>query len=515
MIPGPSSLTDLLPRPSFAEGLPGVFALRDRAVVWVSAAGSARALFAAERLAELIGDEFGVSLDVQSLPGDGVSLSIGDSGRHELIAGGGDLGSEGYVLEVTENAARVQSATPEGLFWGTMTLRQLAEHCDGGPAIRCARIVDRPRYRWRGFMIDSGRSPNGLPKIKRIIRICSALRLNLLVFREGDDELCSVRYDTNLLGSRNPYAFTMGEIRDLVDYGDRYGVTVAPEIESLGHSTAKGFHYPELVSGGFEHPYEGIGVHVRKSHLAPADPRSYALLESVYREWFSILRGPFAHLGLDEVRLDPEVQARHLEGLLPVVGRVARSCGKDVTPIVWADAPATPGEFRGRVIRCLWAYGDSVERVGPENSHLVRQGLLDLSEPGCEEQVMMAAGSGSGHTPGSKTCYEDAFLNLAEWAIWGAGRPNFTGLLAVQWSGNMTDEWLPDFATAADCAWNPPERVPEFDAQMARVRQQLSRLRDAVSPPTGEVDPPAWDGIWLRGGRWHEDIVHRQRPGAA
>ena len=46
-------------------------------------------------------------------------------------------------------------------------------------------------------MIDSGRAPNSLPQIKRILRICSAFKLNLCIFREGDDELNAVRYRTN------------------------------------------------------------------------------------------------------------------------------------------------------------------------------------------------------------------------------------------------------------------------------------------------------------------------------
>ena len=368
-------------------------------------------------------------------------------------------------------------------------------------------VDPRPRYALRGFMIDSGRAPNSLAQMKRIVRVCSALGLNFVVFREGDDEMCAIRYRTNRLGSQDPYALTMNEVEEFVEYADSYGIAVVPEIESLGHSTAKGRYYPELVSGGFEHPYEGIGVHVRKSHLAPGDPRSYELLESIYDEWFPIIKSPLVHLGLDEVRLPKEEQARHLEGLLEVVDRVAARHGRKITPIVWADAPKTPEKWRDRVIRCLWAYGDDKMRVGFQNEHLIRQGLRELSAEGCRERVFMAAGSGSGHTPYSKTGCEQAFANLAEWAMWGKDRPNFEGVLAVQWSGNMLDEWLPDFACAADVAWTPPDSIPDFSTQMARVRERLSHIRDAADPSADEVDAHAWDGIWLKDGEWFEDII--------
>lgn len=507
----------LLPKPRLCQALGGQLRIPRSASVKVSAAGSYRALHAAHRFAELVEQEFGVGLPVIEEDRGFCEIAVtvdGTAADHPPLAPEHDLGSEGYTLEVSDRSARVQSPTAEGLFWGAMTLRQLIRRANSGLVVPGVRIVDTPRYRWRGFMVDSGRSPNSLPKIKRIIRICSTLKLNFMVFREGDDELCAVRYNTNTLGSTNPHAFSMDEARDLVDYADRYGIKVVPEIESLGHSTAKGFHYPELVSGGFEHSYEDMGSHTRKSHLAPADPRSYELLESIYQEWFPVIRSPLVHLGLDEVRLETETQSRHLAGLLEVVDRVSRKHGKRIAPIVWGDAPPTPPDWRGRVIRCLWAYGDTVEPIDLANPHLLKQGIAELASEGCREQVFMAAGSGSGHTPHSKTDYEHAFGNLARWAMLGSDRPNFTGLLAVQWSGNMLDEWLPDFAAAADMAWNPPVEAPGFEPEMQRVRGQLSRLKDARSPAHDEIDPPAWDGIWLRDGRWHEDLVAAVRAAA-
>lgn len=118
------------------------------------------------------------------------------------------------------------------------------------------------------------------------------------------------------------------------------------------------------------------------------------------------------------------------------------------------DAPETPAPFKSKVIRCLWEYADGLE-VG-ESLHLFRQGIRALSEPGCTERVFMAGGSTSRHTPLSKSSRLDAYRNLADWSRWGADRPNFTGLLAVQWGGNMLDEWLPDFLAAAEFGWTPP-----------------------------------------------------------
>ena len=100
----------------------------------------------------------------------------------------------------------------------------------------------------------------------------------------------------------------------------------------------------------------------------------------------------------------------------------------------------------------------------------------------------------------------EAFGNLARWAAWGKERPNYTGLFAVQWSSNMLDDWLPDFLAAAEYAWNPPDEVPPFEPELARIQAQLARLADAAHPKPEEVDRPAWDAIWLEGKEWGEDI---------
>jgi hypothetical protein len=301
----------------------------------------------------------------------------------------------------------------------------------------------------------------------------------------------------------------MAEIREISAYATSRGITLIPEIESLGHSTAKGFHYPHLVEGGFAQPYPGLASHTRKSHLNPADERSYDLLAAMYDEWFAFLPSPLLHLGLDEVRLPMETQTKHLARLLPLVMDVGQRYDLKPRPIVWADAPATPTAYADRVIRCLWTYHN--RPVSDTTPHLVEQGIQELSQPGCETPVFMAGGSGSRHEPYTKGDYEGALNNLADWARWGRDLSNVIGLVAVQWHGNMLDDWLPDFLAAADFGWHPPEHKPAHQALMARIQGHLNTLRDVTDPDPDEVDPPAWDGIWLRDGTWYEDIMSGMR----
>lgn len=506
----PEEITEsLLPHPHRLTLLSGDYPL-DEACVAVCMAPTA--CLAGDRLSEIIAQEWGLRLPVRNEATDGecVLYITKDQGPQRVHMPDNHvdntLDDQEYLLRVDSNGAAIRAGTPRGLLWGAMTLRQLITTRNNAVTLLGVEIRDRPRYELRGFMIDSGRAPNSLPKLRRIIRICSAFKLNALFFREGDDEMNAVRYSTNQLGSLNPFAFSLKELSALSIYAQTYGVTLIPEIESLGHSTAKGLHYPELVSGGQEDHYEGIGVHVRKSHLAPCDPRTYELLESVYDELFAALHQPLIHLGLDEVRLSAQAQAHHLTQLLPRVFRCAEKHGVKAAPIVWSDAPQTPDEFKDRVYRCLWEYGDGDE-IGLENERLAKQGIDTLSEQDCHQRVLMAGGSGSGHTPYSKSPYDAAYRNLAQWAKWGDERKNHVGLFAVQWSGNMTDQWLPDFVAAADFGWTPPAHIPAHDGLDSRIRQHLARLTDASAPQPEEVDRPAWDGIWLKKNQWDKDIL--------
>ncbi len=499
---------DLLPRPQTVAWNEGCLRLGpDQAIQPLGG----DAVFAAERLAALLQEESGRSVAVREpLPArSGAAGLLLWAGAETAPPDGLPDHPEGYVLTVAPSGASAWARTAAGILHAAMTLRQLAGPDGDALVFPCVSIRDWPRFRWRAFMIDSGRSPNSLPKIRRIIRICSAFKMNSLVFREGDDELNAVRYRTNPLGSENPYALTMEQVAGLVDYARRFGVTVIPEVESLGHSSAKGRHYPDLVSGGFEHDY-GFVRHLRKSHLAPGDPRSYALLRSIYEEWLPLLTEPMLHLGLDEVRLPAEEQERHLKGLLQLIDQLSERHGRQIVPIVWGDAPPTPARWKGRVIRCLWNYGDG-EPNTPDNPHLVKQGAPALLSGSSAEPVFLAGGSGSLHVPDSKSGCREAVLNLLSWARWARDAGNAAGLLAVQWSGNATDAWLPDFVTAADFGWNVPEGPVEPEGQLARVASHMSRLRDAACPPPGEVDPPCWDGIWLKDGDWFEDIVSGMR----
>lgn len=412
---------------------------------------------------------------------------------------------EGYALLVRESGVRLVAKSAQGLHWGLMTLFLLVrKDASGSLLVPAVRISDWPHYRWRGYMLDTGRSPYSVAQIKRTIRICSVFKLNFLIIREGDDELNAFRYRHLPLGHKNPYALKISDLQELIDYGQKHGIAVLFEIESLGHAGAKSLYYPDLVEGGIYNEYWPGFSHRRKANLKVNDARTYQLLENIYDELFPLLKTSMVHLGLDEVRLPEEEQAQHMQRLLPIVDRVGKRYGRKMQMIVWSDAPPTPKNFEERVIRCLWVYDSKVD---PNNKYARQQGLDVLTQSDCRQKVFMAGGSGTHHQPYSKGDYHGAFLNLASWAMLGEKYSNFIGLLAVQWSSNIIDEWLPNFLMAADFGWKVPAKIPEYARTMKRIGTNLQKLQDFISPDPDDTNRPAWDGLWLNGRYWDEDIM--------
>ncbi len=417
------------------------------------------------------------------------------------------LGDQSYVVVIKKESIKVSANSYRGLLWGMMTLKQIVTSpVVTNGAIPCMAIKDKPHYIWRGFQLDAGRAPFSMGLIKRMIRICSVFKLNQVYFREGDDELNAVKYDNLPIGHKNPGALTINQIKELIDYAEKYGMDFIPEIESLGHVSAKAFHYPALIEGGFEEEYWDGFSHTRKSHFKIDDPKTYNLLESIYDEWFAILKTPMVHLGLDEVRLPAEKQAKHLEKLLPLADKVGVKYGKEMTFLMWSDAPPVPEAYQDQVIRCLWEYGDGSE-ISLQNRHLINQGIKKYSGKNSTQGVIMACGSGSKHEPYLFTGQKRAYRNVAEWALFGKNRPNFMGIYAVQWHGNSVDLWVPNYLMVADLGWSPPDTMPDIASELQRIKMHRDLIRDAANPNPDEVDRPVWDGIWLDGNHWEQDIM--------
>src|SRR5206468_11042862 len=111
------------------------------------------------------------------------------------LGGGAGLGEEGYELTVTPSSIRLTATHPAGLFHGAETLRQLLP-VQGPRRIGAIRIRDRPRFAWRGAMLDVARHFRSVRDVKGFVDLMALYKLNRLHLHLSDDQGWRIAIDT-------------------------------------------------------------------------------------------------------------------------------------------------------------------------------------------------------------------------------------------------------------------------------------------------------------------------------
>jgi len=229
---------------------------------------------------------------------------------------------EAYSLQITADGVFIRAGDAAGLYYGGVTLWQLltAGIETALPiTLPALQIEDRPRFAWRGFMLDSSRHLQSTAQIKRLIDQAARHKLNTLHWHLVDDHgwrLEIKRYPklTEIGAWRIPAGkagrapdgqplgyggfYTQEEARDIVAYAAERHVTIVPEIEMPGHARAAIAAYPELGSTGEETTVAPEwGIH---PFLFGVDDATSAFLENVLREVMGIFPGSYIHIGGDE-----------------------------------------------------------------------------------------------------------------------------------------------------------------------------------------------------------------------
>ncbi len=380
----------IIPAPASIETRRGTFQLGDGATI---VAEDVRGLPVARYLAELLARTRGLALEVAASPAASGAVRL----ELEADARGSP---EAYTLEVTDGGITVRASDPRGLFYGAVTLWQLAtaDAADAGPAkIPQLSIEDGPRFAWRGFMLDSARHYQPPAFIRQLIDWMALHKLNVLHWHLTDDQgwRLEIRRYPELTrtgawrkpagaGNPQPYGgyYTQAEVRELVAYAASRFVTVVPEIELPGHAQAAIASYPRLGTGGTPPVSPDWGVH---DWLFNADETTLDFLEGVLSEVIELFPGEFVHVGGDEAvknrwESSPRVQAR-------------------IRELGLADEAALQGWFVARIGRFLDAHGrrligwDEILESGvPARAGIMswrgQQGAIDAARAG--HDVVMA-----------------------------------------------------------------------------------------------------------------------------
>jgi hexosaminidase len=223
---------------------------------------------------------------------------------------------ESYILDVSTASARLRASTPLGTMHGLQTFLELVDVSPDGFAAPVVTIQDKPRFPWRGLMLDSARHFIPLEVIRRNLDGMEAVKMNVFHWHLSENQgfrAESKKFPKLHESGSDALYYTQDEIRDLIAYARDRGIRVVPEFDMPGHSTAWFVGHPELASG--KGPYE---IERRWGIFDPAmDPTSekvYKFLDDFIGEMARIFPDHYFHIGGDEVNgkewdANPRIQA--------------------------------------------------------------------------------------------------------------------------------------------------------------------------------------------------------------
>ncbi|MCU5773375.1 beta-N-acetylhexosaminidase [Erwiniaceae bacterium BAC15a-03b] len=210
---------------------------------------------------------------------------------------------ESYQLEVTAQGVKLHASTRFGAMRGMETLLQLIQNDSDNSYIPLVTIHDRPRFPWRGVLIDSARHFMPLETIKRQIDGIAAARMNVFHWHLTDDQgwrFASSHYPQLQQQASDGLFYTQDEMKMIVRYAADRGIRVVPELDVPGHASAIAVAMPELISAPGPYSMErGWGVF--KPLLDPTNEEVYRFVDTLVAEMAEIFPDPYLHIGGDEV----------------------------------------------------------------------------------------------------------------------------------------------------------------------------------------------------------------------
>ena len=262
------------------------------------------------------GDEFGV------LPAPRGVSPLGDRSLDER-----------HSLVIDEHQILVRAAEPVGVARGLSTLIQLlattASTSASEVSLSATRILDAPRYAWRGLSLDLARTFFTVGEVKRVIDLLALYKLNVLHLHLTDDQSWRLPVGRSAENSKSDVAFYSAEdLRGLVAYAEDRFVTIVPEVDTPGHASAFVRMRPELNTGRNLVEFEFPPGHTHHTAwLDPELPATFEAVEEVLAGVAAIFRGPYIHIGGDEPRGMPRdlysSYVQRIRGLVRSMGKRA------------------------------------------------------------------------------------------------------------------------------------------------------------------------------------------------
>lgn len=231
----------------------------------------------------------------------GVSLQIAQ-GRPEkgdlylcLDSAAGNLGSEGYLLDVDEWIT-ITSSVPKGLLYGGISVTQILSQDAEHKYVPKGEARDYPKYEVRAGMLDAARTYVPLDYLAEMTRYMAYFKLNAVQVHINDYWGATVYSAFRLESETYPEitakdgSYSKAEYRQYQQDMKAYGIDVITEIDTPYH--AECFR-----------PIEGA-VMLKTGALDIREKSSCEIIENVLDEYLDgddpVIQSEYFHIGTDE-----------------------------------------------------------------------------------------------------------------------------------------------------------------------------------------------------------------------
>lgn len=219
------------------------------------------------------------------------------------------LPKEGYTLNVTSQKISVKAADDSGFLYAVQTLRQLLRDSSAkNRCLPCVQVEDAPRVQYRALMLDSGRQYQHVATLKKYLDLLCMLKMNYFHWHltEGLGWRIEIKQYPLLTsigafvgtGQEQQGYYTQAEVRELVSYAAERGITIIPEIDIPGHSSAALTAYPSLCC--FNEPIRIPEKGFTEQIFCAGKDATLKFLKNVLDEVCELFPSEYIHIGGDE-----------------------------------------------------------------------------------------------------------------------------------------------------------------------------------------------------------------------
>ena len=432
------------------------------------------------------------------------------------------LAEEAYTLTITPEAISICSnPSAKGLFYGVQSLLQLlppsAWDTKQKPAesyqLPAMNLTDAPRFAYRGAMMDVGR--NFLPKeaVLKMLDLMAFYKLNRFHFHLTDDQgwrieikkyprltekgayrkqtqvgHCDYYFPRRYDGIEKRGFYTQDEIREIVRYAADRFITVIPEIEMPGHSSAALACYPEL-SCGLGKTYVVRDYYDVFDEVYCPKEHTFRFLEDVLTEVIDLFPSHYIHIGGDECPKKAWKKCSHCQALMKQLNlpdesalqswfihrieKFVNSRGRDI--IGWDEI--LEGGLAPRATVMSWrGEAGGIEAARQQHSVIMTPGeycYFDFYQEDPEEAPLAIGGYlpldkvySYNPLPGELTAEEQKYIIGVQANIWGE---------YIQTPDYFEYMTFPRLIAMSEVQWTQPERK-DFASFARRLDREFERL---------------------------------------